>query len=77
VAPDIQPETLRCQVETFGFSAHSDRESLIDYVQRAAPKQVVLVHGDPDAQEWMRQTLSVRVPGTKVLSAPSGVPLDL
>jgi Cft2 family RNA processing exonuclease len=77
VAPDIQPETLRCQVETFGFSAHGDRESLVDYIQRASPKQVVLVHGDPDAQEWMRQTLSVRVPLTKVLSAPSGVPLDL
>jgi Cft2 family RNA processing exonuclease len=77
VAPDIHPETLRCRVETFGFSAHGDRDSLVDYIQRAAPKQVILVHGDPDAQEWMRQTLSVRTPGTRVLSAPSGVPLDL
>lgn len=77
VAPDIHPETLRCRVETFGFSAHGDRDSLVDYIQRAAPKQVILVHGDPDAQEWIRQALSVRAPGTRVLSAPSGVPLDL
>jgi Cft2 family RNA processing exonuclease len=77
VAPDIQPETLRCRVEVFGFSAHGDRDSFIEYVERAAPRQVLFVHGDPDARVWMRETLAPRLPGTHILDSTPGVALNL
>ncbi len=77
VSAEAASETLRCRVETFGFSAHGDRDSFVSYLERAAPRQVIFVHGDPDAQEWMRETLRPRLPDTKLLSAPSGVPLEL
>jgi Cft2 family RNA processing exonuclease len=77
VAPDIQPETLRCRVEVFGFSAHGDRDSFIEYVERAAPRQVLFVHGDPDARTWMRETLAPRLPSTHILDSAPGVALNL
>ncbi len=39
--------------QTFNFSAHARREELCDLVERLAPKNVVFVHGDPEAVEWM------------------------
>lgn len=77
VAPDIQPETLRCRVETFGFSAHGDRDSLIGFIERARPRQIVLVHGDPDARAWMSATLAARLPDSRLLEGTPGVSLDL
>jgi predicted metal-dependent RNase len=77
MAPDIQPETLRCRVETFGFSAHGDRNSLIDYIARARPRQVLLVHGDPDARAWMSSTLAHCAPEIRLLESAPGVPVDL
>jgi len=77
VAPDIQPETLRCRVETFGFSAHGDRDSFVQYLTNAAPKQVIFVHGDPDAQSWMKEAMAAHLPGTKFLTSAPGAALDL
>lgn len=77
VAPDIQPETLRCRVETFGFSAHGDRNSFIEYIQQARPRQVLFVHGDPEARAWMQETVASRQPETRILDALPGVCLDL
>jgi Cft2 family RNA processing exonuclease len=77
VSPDIQPETLRCRVETFGFSAHGDRESLLNYVEKVAPQNVIFIHGDPDAQHWMRESIAQRVSSTKILSAAPGISLEL
>jgi Cft2 family RNA processing exonuclease len=77
LAPDLPGETLRCRVETFGFSAHSDREGIAKYLERTAPKTVVLVHGDADAVEWFKSTLPPRLPGARIESAPPGVPLEI
>jgi Cft2 family RNA processing exonuclease len=77
LAPDLPGEVLRCRVETFGFSAHSDREGLVGYLERTAPKNVVLVHGDAAAVEWFGATLPPRLPGSRILNATPGVPLEL
>jgi Cft2 family RNA processing exonuclease len=77
LAPDLPGETLRCRVETFGFSAHSDREGLANYLVRTAPKNVVLVHGDPAAVAWFETVLPPRLPGTRIHSAEPGVPIEL
>jgi predicted metal-dependent RNase len=64
-------------VETFGFSAHSDREGLVSYLERTAPKNVVLVHGDAAAVEWFGETLPPRLPGSRILNATPGVSIEL
>ena len=41
--PDEPPRELRCQIESFQFSAHASRESILAYIKKLAPKKVVLV----------------------------------
>lgn len=72
-----EPETLRCRVEVFGFSAHGSRESFVDYLQKVAPAKIVFVHGDPAAMDWLTDTLRPLLPQTELHRAASGVPLDL
>ncbi len=38
---------------SFNFSAHAPREELVALVDRVQPKNVVFVHGDSDAIDWM------------------------
>jgi Cft2 family RNA processing exonuclease len=76
-APDAEPEKLRCRVETFAFSAHSDRDSIRDYLQKAAPKRIILVHGEPAALQWFKDALTPMLPSTEILFAEPGVTVEL
>lgn len=40
----------------FHFSAHAPREALRGVIERTQPKNVVFVHGDPEAIDWMVDT---------------------
>ena len=42
-------------VKRFHFSAHAPRAELRRVIDRINPKNVVFVHGDPAAIEWMRE----------------------
>jgi Cft2 family RNA processing exonuclease len=75
--PDKPPQRIRCNIEQFQFSAHATRESLVDYAKRVSPKKILLVHGDPSAVEWMRATLSDKLPGSQVIVPTPGVELEL
>ncbi len=39
--------------QTFHFSAHAPREDLQHVINRTQPTNVIFVHGDPDAIEWL------------------------
>lgn len=39
--------------QRFHFSAHAPREDLCTFIDMVRPKNVVFIHGDPDAIEWM------------------------
>ena len=77
IDPDRPPQTVRCHLEQFQFSAHASRESLVAYASRLAPKKIVLVHGDPSAVEWMRARLASDLPGSEIIVPTPGVELDL
>ena len=70
-------QKLACALDTFNFSAHASRESIRAWVNKVAPRKIVLVHGDTPAIEWFRQTLSADLPGTEVIVPTPGVALDL
>jgi Cft2 family RNA processing exonuclease len=74
---DHPAEKIRCQIESFNFSAHATRESIRAYVNRTKPRKLVFVHGDPDAVEWFSATARADLPGTRVVAAPPGVPVEL
>ena len=75
--PDEPPQTLRCHIEQFQFSAHASRESLVAYTTTMAPKKILLVHGDPPAVEWMRARLSGQLPNSEVIVPTPGIEVEL
>ena len=75
--PEKPTQRIRCNIEQFQFSAHATREALIDYATRLSPAKIVLVHGDPPAVEWMRTTLSARLPRSEVIVPEPGAELNL
>jgi Cft2 family RNA processing exonuclease len=75
--PDKPPQRIRCNIEQFQFSAHATRESLIQYAGKISPNKILLVHGDPRAVEWMRATLSNKLPGSKIIVPPPRGELEI
>jgi predicted metal-dependent RNase len=72
--PEVE---VRCRVESFDFSAHSAREDIVEYVKRVNPGKILMVHGDPSAQDWFRGALSAALPQSEVLSPEPGETLTL
>ena len=70
-------QKLECAIDTFNFSAHASRESIRAWVNKVAPKKIVLVHGDAPAIEWMRQTLSADLPNSEVIVPVPGEAVEL
>jgi len=60
---------IRAGVATIGgYSAHADRDDLVRFVKRmrCPPRQVRLVHGEPEAQAGLKAALIRAVPGIVV-----------
>jgi Cft2 family RNA processing exonuclease len=74
---DHAAETIRCQVGVFNFSAHAPRESIRAYLNRAKPKKLIFVHGEPASVEWLTTAARADSPGTEVLSPAPGVATEL
>ena len=60
------PQPVYCTVERFRFSGHSHRRDLLTIVDRLAPETVLLVHGEPAAQDWMQHAIEDRHPSVDV-----------
>ena len=73
----LPPQELRCAVERFNFSGHASRENIRDYVNRVAPKKIILIHGDPSAIEWFRNALSGDLPGSEIIVPTPGVTVEV
>ena len=67
----------RAQVEVFDFSAHSKRDEILEYIVRLNAKKTILVHGDPGAVRWFKETLAVRAPGMEVVIPPPGEAVEI
>jgi Cft2 family RNA processing exonuclease len=58
---------VKARIERFELSGHADREELVEFVQQATPRAVVLTHGDPEAREWFINRFTQATPDLKVL----------
>ncbi len=69
-------EEIKCTVEQFRFSSHSLREDLIEIYNFLNPEVVILVHGNPEAIDWVGASIlkhkSKKKKNTKVFSAETG-----
>ncbi|WP_263835741.1 MBL fold metallo-hydrolase [Salinibacter sp.] len=71
------PQPVYCTVERFRFSGHSDRRELLSLVERMTPETVLLIHGDPDAKDWMAAHIKEAHPETEVHRPEWGSVLDV
>jgi cleavage and polyadenylation specificity factor subunit 3 len=65
-------EEINCTIKKFRFTAHSKREDLIEIVRRLKPENVILVHGDIDAIDWIGASILKEFKGIKVYKAEVG-----
>ena len=70
--PTQPPVQLRCHIETFNFSAHANRESLLAYAIALRPKKIILVHADRPALEWFQLKLYRELGETEVIIPEPG-----
>jgi len=71
---DGQRYDIRAWVHTIqGYSAHADRKDLVNFIRRMRrrPKEIRLVHGDPEAKAALRAELQALLPDATIL-IPSG-----
>lgn len=53
-----EPYEVAAEIKVLpAFSAHADRDELVDYVRRVAPRRTFLVHGEPDARAGLASSL--------------------
>ena len=64
-----EEQEVKCEIKQFRFSAHSRREDLLEIVKKSKPENVVLIHGDPDAIDWMGASILKQCKGTRVYAA--------
>ena len=63
---------VECTIKNFRFSAHSKREELLKIVKILEPENVVLIHGDPGAINWMSPEICKLKKDIKVHSPVNG-----
>lgn len=64
--------THRCEVEDFDLTAHANREELIEFVGRVAPRTVLLGHGGEESRLWFEGEIHRRWPRIKVVQPVPG-----
>ena len=63
---------VKCRIENFRFSAHSRREEIISIVKKLNPENILLVHGDPEAMDWVGSQILKAFPNKKLYSPSVG-----
>ncbi len=69
--------TVHARIESFDFSAHAARESLLEFALKVKPKKLLLVHGDEPAQLWFAREINAALPSTEVIRPQPGQWVDL
>lgn len=68
---------VKCDIRGFKFSAHSNREGLLEIVKRTDPDSVILVHGDPQSLNWIGASVKKNSKNKRVIIAERGKVITL
>ena len=63
---------VKCEIKNFRFSAHSSREELLSIVKALQPQNIILVHGDQEAIDWVGASILKRWKEKKVYTTENG-----
>ncbi len=74
---DAEEYPIRCDIESFDFTSHAQREDLLAYILRVDPRVCILVHGDTAAIAWFQESLAQARPKMQVIVPPPGQSLTL
>lgn len=66
-----------CSIKHFRFSAHANRDGLIEIVRKLKPDKVILIHGDEEAISWIGNRILKDFRGIKVFQAELGKELEI
>ena len=69
--------TRHCEMDCYDLTAHADRDELVDFAVRLNPRAVLLGHGEPEARDWMEQTLRERLPKLIIHQPAPGEALEV
>lgn len=72
-----EPQSVRCSIERFRFSAHSRRSGLLSLIRQLNPHTVILVHGESDSIDWMGHAILKNYPHIKVHATEIGKQIAL
>lgn len=50
--------SIKCEVEFYDFSAHSDQNTLAEMADKVNPQEIILVHGEDDGRRALAERLS-------------------
>lgn len=68
---------VKCSIKQFKFSAHSNREGLIEIVRKLKPENVILIHGDEQAISWVGNKILNEFKSIKVFQAETGKQIEI
>ena len=69
--------TKRCDVRDLDFTAHANREALLELVGQVEPRTLILGHGDPKARDWFEEQVRSRWPKIKILQPQPGEEIEV
>ncbi len=72
-----EPVEVKCSIKNFKFSAHSKREELLNIVAILNPQNVLLVHGDSLAINWIGANILKRNKRVKVYAAQKAKEINI
>jgi Cft2 family RNA processing exonuclease len=65
-------EKVKCEIKNFKFSAHARREGLLKLVDLLSPDNVILLHGDDEAIDWIGKSILSKKRNTRLFKAQKG-----
>ena len=71
------PQPVRAEVARFRFSGHAHRRDLLQLVEVMRPKTVLLVHGESDAKQWMKENLEFHYDDLRVVIPAQGEEVEV
>jgi Cft2 family RNA processing exonuclease len=69
--------TRRCEVEDFDFTAHANREELLDFVSQVEPRVVLLGHGEAASRAWFEEQIRKRHPRIRIIQPEIGLKVEV
>ena len=63
---------VKCYIKNFKFSAHAKREDLLKIVDKLKPENVILIHGEEEAIDWIGASILKRYKNINVYITTEG-----